>query len=283
MRRGLGKGLSQFVGETVATSDESQGDVPIEAIVPNVLQPRTRFQDEGLAELAASIREVGVIQPLVVRPIGDDRYELIAGERRWRASKLAGLKRVPVVVRSASSQTSLEMALIENIQREDISSVEAARAYERLMLEFGLKQEDVAQRVGKTRSTVANTIRLLRLPMVVQDAVEAGEITEGHARALLGTDEPERQLAVFHLIRERGLTVRDVERLIASEPAKARSKPTLSNYLSAERAELEDRIGRHFGAPTKIKLSGGGGGRIQLDFANEEDFQRILDVLGITL
>lgn len=283
MRRGLGKGLSQFVGETAATGDESQGDVPIEAIVPNMLQPRTRFQDEGLAELAASIREVGVIQPLVVRPIGDDRYELIAGERRWRASKLAGLKRVPVVVRSASSQSSLEMALIENIQREDISAIEAARAYERLMLDFGLKQEDVAQRVGKTRSTVANTVRLLRLPLVVQDAVEAGEITEGHARALLGTDEPERQLAVFHLIRERGLTVRDVERLIASEPARARSKPTLSNYLSAESAELEDRIARHFGAPTKIKLSGGGGGRIQLDFANEEDFQRILDVLGITL
>jgi ParB family chromosome partitioning protein len=282
LRRGLGKGLSQFVGE-VATGDESQGDVPIEAIVPNMLQPRTRFQDEGLAELAASIREVGVIQPLVVRPIGDDRYELIAGERRWRASKLAGLKRVPVVVRSASSQSSLEMALIENIQREDISAIEAARAYERLMLEFGLKQEDVAQRVGKTRSTVANTIRLLRLPMVVQDAVEAAEITEGHARALLGTDEPERQLAVFHLIRERGLTVRDVERLIASEPAKARSKAALSNYLSAERAVLEDRIARHFGAPTKIKLSAGGGGRIQLDFANEEDFQRILDVLGITL
>lgn len=281
MRRALGKGLSQLLGEQL---DGSTTEIPIEAIVPNARQPRTQFNEEALADLSASIREVGIVQPLIVRPSGEGKYELIAGERRWRAAKLAGLASVPVVVRSASEQRSLEMALVENLQREDISAIEAARAYRRLADEFGLKQDDIADRVGKSRTAVANLLRLLRLPARIQDSLESGEISEGHGRALLAFDSPEKQLAVFEAILAKGLTVRDVERL-SQMAGEARPKPTrgpVSSSLYAERAELEDRIGRHFGSPTKIQLSGKGG-RIILDFQSDEDFQRILDVLGIQL
>lgn len=282
MRRSLGKGLVHLVGEPVVVTGPTS-EVSVESIVPNARQPRTAFDEEALEELAASIREVGIVQPLIVRPAGEDRYELIAGERRLRAAKKAGLASVPVVVRSATEQGSLELALIENIQREDINAVEAARAYRRLADEFSLNQEQIAARVGKSRVTVANALRLLRLPARVLSAVESGDLSEGHARALLQFAEPARQLAVFETILAKGLTVRDVERLAQEQPTSAKKeRAPVSRYLSAERYELEDRIARHFGSPVKIKLSGTGG-KLSVVFFNEEDFQRILDTLGIRL
>lgn len=282
MRRSLGKGLSHLVGEP--SLGGPTGEVAVGLIEPNARQPRTTFDEAALSELAASIREVGIVQPLIVRPAGDGRYELIAGERRLRAAKAAGLATVPVVVRSASEQGSLELALIENIQREDINAIEAARAYRRLADEFGLNQEQIAVRVGKSRVTVANALRLLRLPARVLAAVETGALTEGHARALLPFEDPARQLAVFETVLAKGLTVRDVERLAqehAPTPVKKDRTP-VSRYLSAERYELEDRIARHFGAPVRIRLSGNGG-RLSVEFFSEEDFKRILDALGIQL
>ncbi|MCW5941933.1 MAG: ParB/RepB/Spo0J family partition protein [Fimbriimonadaceae bacterium] len=284
MRRSLSKGLSHLVGEPPADSALPTSEIAVGLIEPNARQPRTAFDEDGLEELAASIREVGIVQPLIVRPAGGGRYELIAGERRLRAAKKAGLATVPVVVRSASEQGSLELALIENIQREDINAIEAARAYRRLADEFGLNQEQIAARVGKSRVTVANALRLLRLPARILAAVEAGELSEGHARAMLQFAEPEKQLAVFETVLAKGLTVRDVERLAQEQPptpAKKERAP-VSRYLSAERYELEDRIARHFGSPVKIKLSGTGG-KLSVEFFNEEDFQRILDALGISL
>src|SRR5947199_5012387 len=191
MMRVLGKGLSQLIGEQ---ADTTISEVLVDAIVPNQRQPRTYFKEEAVQELANSIREVGILQPLVVRPLSEGKYELIAGERRLRASKLAGLETVPVLVRAADDRTSLEMAIIENVQREDISPLESARAYRKLIDEFGLTQEQVAQKVSKSRVSVANTLRLLRLPAQIQQALESGDIQEGHARALLAFESEEEQL-----------------------------------------------------------------------------------------
>jgi ParB family transcriptional regulator, chromosome partitioning protein len=281
MRRVIGKGLSELIGEQV---DERSNEVPITSIVPNTRQPREIFHDESLEELAASIREHGVLQPLVVRPISEGRYELIAGERRLRASKLAGLAHIPVVVRAASAQASLEIALIENIQREDISPLECAKAYRQLMSEFGLTQEQVADKVGKSRTGIANTIRLLKLPGAALDALQSGLITEGHARALLALDSPAKQLAVLDQIVEKGLTVRDVEAL--SKPqAIVRSHvrgPRIGTAEDAENQALEDALATHLGAPTKLRRSGKGG-KVEITFFDDEDLQRILDTLGVSL
>lgn len=188
-------------------------EVSVDSIQPNPRQPRTRFEDEALQELAASIRQVGVIQPLVVRPLSGGRYEIIAGERRFRAAQLAGLTSVPIVVRAAGNRESLELALIENVQREDIGPVEAARAYRLLMDEFNLKQDEVATRVGKSRSAIANTVRLLKLPAAVLEALNEGVLTEGHARPLLTVEDPARQMAYFEKIVAKKMSSREVEKM----------------------------------------------------------------------
>src|SRR5471030_664225 len=220
MRRALGKGLSQLIAEQY---EGPTNELPVADIVPNSRQPRTLFNEEALEELAASIREYGILQPLIVRPIAEGKHELIAGERRLRAAKLAGLKTVPVLVRSAGNQSSLELALIENLQREDINALESARAYRKLIDEFGLTQEQVAERVGKSRTVIANTVRLLRLPRRITEGLERGIITEGHARALLSFESEAQQLAVYDQILERGMTVRDVEN-VAKPKAPSQSK-----------------------------------------------------------
>ncbi|RYG43843.1 ParB/RepB/Spo0J family partition protein [bacterium] len=197
MRKALGKGLSQLLGEQF---DGTPVEATVESIVPNLRQPRTVFEDAPLKELAASIRQHGVLQPLVVRTVSEGKYELIAGERRLRAAKLAGLTTVPIHVRSADSLESLELALVENIQREDINAIEAARAYKRLIDEFGLTQEEVAERVRKARATVTNTLRLLKLPVEALEALENGAITEGHARALLAFPTVDKQIDILERI-----------------------------------------------------------------------------------
>ena len=275
MRRALGRGLSQLVAEQF---DSPPADVAIEAIIPNSRQPRTHFDESALAELADSIGRFGVLQPLIVKPIGEDRYELIAGERRLRAAKLAGLKRVPIVIRAAGDQTSLELALIENIQREDINPMECARAYARLMNEFDLTQEQVAEKVGKSRTAVANAVRLLRLPKQIGEAIEQGRITEGHAKALLAFDSEAQQLAIFDQIIERGLTVREVEKV--GKRTEMTPKPkSLVDTLDPDLAELQSGFGIYFGSPVKIQPSGIGG-KITIDYYSTDDLGRIAELLG---
>lgn len=260
-------------------------EAALEDILPNSRQPRTIFEPEALEELAASIRQYGLIQPLVVRPLAEGKYELIAGERRLRAARLAGLRSVPIVLRSAGNQSALEIALIENVQREDMNPLECARSYRRLIDEFGLTQELVADRVGKSRTAIANTLRLMRLPEIIQRGIEESKISEGHARALLAFDSPARQLAVYELILDKGLSVREVERL--SQPGGGKTaaqtpkpKPAVDPNLRA----LEDEIARRLSAPTKIhRTSGGSGGKLTVEFYDDDDLQRILDAIGISL
>lgn len=281
MRRALGKGLSQLIGEQ---GDSGITEAAISSIVPNQRQPRTFFREDGIDELAASIRQVGILQPLVVRPLAEGKYELIAGERRFRAAQRAGLHTVPVMVRSAGHQHSLEMALIENIQREDISALESARAFRKLMDEFGLTQEQVSDKVGKSRSAIANTVRLLRLPKRVLDGLESGDITEGHARALLPLENEAMQLALYDKILNDELTVRDVEN--ATKPRTTVSVPRKKRGVVDESdpnwRALQDRASEVLGSPVKLEGSERGG-KITIDFYSEEDLLRIMDLLGIQL
>jgi len=266
--------------------DEAPTQLPVGKIVPNPRQPRGRFDDEALAELTTSVREFGVLQPLIVRPRGDGSYELIAGERRLRASKAAGLKEVPVIVRSASAQASLEIALVENVQRADISPVDCAIAYKKLADEFGMGQEQIAARVGKSRASVANTMRLLKLPEDMLDALAEDMMTEGHARAVLMADGPARQRLVFDRVIDEGLSVREAERLARQEPRTpgAEKSPTTKKPAPAdpEYAALERGLSEYFGSPVRITRSEVGG-KLSVDFYSDDDLQRILDVLGISL
>lgn len=280
MRRALGKGLSQLLAEQF---DGAPNEVSVEAILPNQRQPRQNFDETALQELADSIREYGVLQPLLVKPLTEGKYELIAGERRLRASKLAGLATVPVLIRSAGPQNSLELALIENVQREDINALECAKAYRRLVDEFGLTQEQVAERVGKSRTGVANTLRLLRLPRRIQEGLEGGRVSEGHARALLAFESEAQQLAVYDQILERGLTVREVEK--AAKPTAPKAKPaprTTSEPADPNDAALTEALGIYLGTPVHLQRSEMGG-KLVVDFYSDDDLTRILDVLGFRI
>lgn len=282
MRRALGRGLSQLLGE--AAEETTLTTLPLTSIVPNTRQPRRHFDEDALRDLAASIKEVGVLQPLLVRPIGDGEYELIAGERRLRASQMAGLDEVPVVIRSTEDQASLELAIIENLQREDISAVESAKAFHGLISEFGLTQEEVAKKVGKSRTAIANTLRLLQLPDEVQQAVQEGQISEGHGRALLTAIDKERQLALLKKIKEKQLSVREVERM-AKADASARlpgheEKPSRKKNPHDE--ALADALSEKLGSRVQLKRSGEGG-TIEIPFYSEEDLTRLMDQFGIQL
>lgn len=281
MRRALGKGLSQLITES---NDGPTTEVAIDLITPNPRQPRTHFEESALAELAESIRLHGVLQPLIVRPLAQGRYELIAGERRWRAAQRAGLRQVPVVVRATDPRGSLEIALIENIQREDIGALESARAYRQLMDEFGLTQEQVAERVGKSRSAVANTVRLLRLPERILGALDAGLISEGHARPLLSLDSPAAQLALFDKMTSEGMSSKDVERAVRPAPKAApRSrKPGVVDASDPNWRALQDAASERLGSPVKLEGSEKGG-TISIRFFSEEDLVRIMEVLGVEL
>lgn len=280
MRRALGKGLSQLIAEQY---EGPSNELPIGDIVPNSRQPRTVFDDTALQELAASIHEYGILQPLVVRPIAEGKHELIAGERRLRAAKIAGLKTVPVLVRSAGNQTSLELALIENLQREDINALESARAYRKLIDEFGLTQEQVADRVGKSRTVIANTVRLLRLPKRITDGLESGQITEGHARTLLSFESEAHQLAVFDRILDQGLTVRDVEKIAKPKTNGAPKKSKPAGKSDPNYEALEDALRTYLGSPVKILHGDKQGGKLTIDFYNEEDLDRIFETIGFRL
>ncbi len=277
MRRTLGKGLSQLIGEQF---ESGSTEIAVEAIEPNQRQPRTHFDEAALNELAESIKQYGILQPLIVRPLTEGRYELIAGERRLRASKIAGLKTVPVLLKPAGSQTSLEIALIENVQREDINALECAKAYRRLIDEFGLTQEDVAEKVGKSRVAVANTVRLLRLPKTIQEGLEAGRISEGHARALLAFETEPQQLAIYQQVIERGLTVREVEKAAKPKTLKP-PKPSPEPRDTNDQA-VEEALSIFLGAQTRIQRSEVGG-KLTIEFYSDEDLQRIMEGLGFSM
>jgi ParB family chromosome partitioning protein len=264
-----------------ATEEARVTDIFVGQIVPNQRQPRRHFDDDALEELADSIRVHGVLQPILVRPIGAGKYELIAGERRWRASQLAGVKQVPAIVKSAAGQESLELAIIENVQREDISAFESALAYRALSDEFGLNQEEIAIRVGKTRSSVSNTLRLLKLPEEVLQGLQESVITEGHARALLALPTPEKQLAIYEMILVKGLSVRDVER-ICKQPSEAPKPPKKAARADVYTKQIESALSERTALPTRLSREGKKG-KLTIEFFSDDDLQRILDLLGIEL
>lgn len=276
-KRGLGKGLGALI-PTAPPTAESPGlrSVPVGRITPNPRQPRHNIDLAGLEELTASIREHGLIQPLIVTAAGDDEYQLIAGERRWAAAKLAGLAEVPVLVKDATPQQMLELALVENIQRADLNPLEEAAAYRQLMDEFGLTQEEVAGRVGKSRVAVANTVRLLNLPPEVQAPLAAGEITEGHARSLLRLDDLPRQMAVLRRIRERALSVRQTEELVRRLVEPPAGATPSGRPRSPETEALEGRFRQALG--TKVALTRSKkGGRLVIYFYSDEELQGIYE------
>jgi len=279
MRRALGKGLSQLIAEQF---DGAPNEVAVASIVPNARQPRTHFDEGALAELAESIKIHGILQPLLVRPMSEGQYELIAGERRLRAAKLAGLTSVPAMIRSADNRNTLEMALIENIQREDINPVECARAYRRLIDEFDMTQEQVSEKVGKSRTAVANAVRLLRLPKRIIEGLEASRISEGHARALLTFESEAQQLAVYDQILERGLTVREVEKTAKPKVAPAPKPKADEPKADPNDRALEEALCTFLGSPTKL-IRSEVGGKLIVDFYSDDDLDRMLESLGFRM
>lgn len=297
-RRGLGRGLGALITNSLAADEENRDALiaqaeaggirmlPVETIQPNPHQPRAHFEPEALAELAASIAEHGVIQPLIVTESPDqpDRYWLIAGERRWRAAKQAGLTRVPVIVREASPQQLLEWALVENVQRADLNPLEEAAAYRSLMQEFGLTQAQVADRVGKSRSAVANTVRLLSLPGSVQSALTDGLISAGHARALLALPDEAAMERALDLILARDLTVRQTETLVKrmlEPPADAAPDPVEDAQMTAHLRALENRFRSVLGTKVSLDRKPDGAGRLVIHFYSDDDLASIYrQILG---
>lgn len=273
--------------ENRARAQSQITEIETASISANPYQPRTNFNQEALEELSASIKQLGIIQPLTVRAKDDGTYELISGERRLRASKLAGLKKVPAYVRKADVEAMLEMAIVENIQRENLDPVEVALGYQRLIDECDLTQGQVADKVGKNRSTVTNLIRLLKLPPEIQSLLRAGSISVGHARALLAIEDDKDQIALANRIESEDLTVRDVERIVRSdgqEPNPVARKKETPDFELATRDSLElksytDSIRKKLGTNVHIKRDGTDGGRIEISFYSDDDLDRIAELL----
>ena len=280
-KRGLGRGLEALLSDAITPEDRaSVRDVPVDRVAPNRFQPRLSFDPAKLDELVQSIREHGIVQPLIVRRAGADAFELVAGERRLRAAKEAGLATVPAIVREYDDESALEIALIENVQREDINAIEAARAYQRLGAEFGLTQEQIASRVGKARPTIANTLRLLTLPAEVQESVLRGEVTEAHARAVLQA-APHAQIPMWREIVRKRLSVREAERLgrrlsaaSASRAAADRERGPRDPHVAA----VEEALREALGTRVTVRLSGESG-RIEIAFYSQDQLDGLLQRL----
>lgn len=275
-RKALGKGLSALLPDPDPPMRETGVEVPVGSLEPNPHQPRLVIEPARLGELAASLRESGMVQPILVRRLAGDRYQIIAGERRWRAAQQAGLATVPVTVREVPDDRLLELALVENVQREELSALEEAQAYKRLHEELGLTQEEVARRVGKDRSTVANTLRLLRLPREARELLAAGRLEAGHARALLALDRAEDQIALAREAARKGLSVREVERRVALLRAPRGNAPKARKDANTRAAE--ERLRAALGARVEIKRRGRGGA-LTIPFATEAELGRLFDLL----
>ncbi len=279
--------MSALLSETPATANEELREVDIDLIEPNNVQPRTRFDETQLEELAQSIKTNGVVQPILVRKTGGGRYQIVAGERRWRAAQRAGLQRIPSVIRDVPDDKMLELALIENIQRQELNAIEEAYAYKRLIETFNLTQETVAQRVGRDRTFVTNYLRLLRLPEDIQLLVEENKLSMGHARALLGIDDADKQREIARDIIERSLSVRDTERtvkrIVAGEdsnpPAPAAPAPSERGGDANTRA-AESKLRRRLGTQVHILPNQSGeGGKVEVQYYNDNDLQRVYELI----
>ncbi len=277
-RKALGRGLSALLADSLAQGDELL-EVDIDLIEPNPDQPRYHFNETKLEELAQSIKANGLVQPILLRRVGSGRYQIVAGERRWRAAQRAGLHKVNAVVRSIPDAKLLELALIENIQRQELNPIEEALAYQRLIQSLGLTQDEVAQRVGKDRSSIANYLRLLKLPAKIQKMLEEDQLSMGHARALLGLESEEDQLRLAEEIISGKLSVRETEQAVkraTSNPSIRESSTQNSNDANIRAAEL--RLKRHLGTPVKINLSQNGG-KIEIEFGSMSELDRIYSII----
>ena len=284
----LGRGLDALIStEEVQTSGSSSiNEVELSKIVPNANQPRREFDPEAMQELADSIAEIGIIQPITLRKMDNDTYQIIAGERRWRASQMAGLTTIPAYIRTADDEHMMQMALVENIQREDLNAIEIALAYQNLMEQAHLTQDGLSEKIGKNRATIANFLRLLKLPAQVQMALRNRTIDQGHARALLGLESPALQVKLFHEIQERGYSVRQVEQMvkalnsgetIESGRHKLADRKT-QQRLPEEFTALRGRLSDFFHTKVQMTCSPAGKGRITIPFASEEELERIISL-----
>ena len=281
----LGRGLDALIStDEVRTQGSSTiNEIAIEQIEPNPNQPRREFDEEALQELAASIKELGIVSPITLRQVADNRFQIIAGERRWRASQIAGLKAIPAYIRTIKDENVMEMALVENIQREDLNAIEIALAYAHLMEKDGLTQEKVSERVGKSRVAVANYLRLLKLPAQVQMALQKKEIDMGHARALLSLESPSQQLKVFDEIQKNGHSVRQVEDIVrrvkSGEGVRiGKRKVAAKSQHSKEYDVLKDSLSAFLHTKVTMSVSAKGSGKISIPFANEDELLHIMNV-----
>ncbi len=283
--RGLGKGLDSLIPKAVMEPPKQEKEekkpetlVKITMVEPNGGQPRKNFDEDSLMELAESIRQFGLLQPILVQD-KNDHYEIIAGERRWRAAKLAGLKEIPVIIKELTDQEVVEISLIENIQRENLNPIEEAQAYKRLLTEFNLKQDEVAERVSKSRTAVTNSMRLLKLCDEVQQMVVNEMLTTGHARALLAIEDPEEQYRIAQKVFDEKLSVREVEKLVKNLNKPEKPKKKENESLTAIYQNLEERLKESLGRKVSISSRENGNGRIEIEFYGHEDLDRLMEFL----
>jgi ParB family transcriptional regulator, chromosome partitioning protein len=279
--RGLGALIDGVEKEVLEKKVEANQDIAIESIDGNPFQPRTTFDEQSLEELAASIKKLGIVQPLTVREAGGGRYQLIAGERRLRAARLAGLARVPAFIRTADDQAMLELALVENIQREDLDAIEVAISFQRLIEECRLTQEELSERVGKQRSTVANYLRLLKLPAEIQLGIRNKNVTMGHARTLVNIEDPKKQINVYYKIVDGDLSVRQAEELVRqlqSDKVRDPEKLERKKKLNQDFEQLSEHLNKIFSAKVNFRINEQGKGKIVIPFENPEEMERILGV-----
>ncbi len=292
-KQALGRGLSALLKDPdndIKSVEDKNADkvvgniieLELENIDVNPFQPRTSFNDETLRELATSIKEVGVIQPITVRKLDFNNYQLVSGERRFRASKLAGLKTIPSYIRIANDQESLTMALVENIQRQDLDPIEIALSYQRLIDEISLTQEQLSDRVGKKRSTIANYLRLLKLDPIVQTGMRDGFISMGHGRALINIDNQQQQLDIYEKVIGKSLSVRETEKIVRSlnDPIENSVESKIPNQLPRHISKGIKDFSEYFGAKIDIKVSGKGSGKLIIPFSSEEDFKRLKKLIN---
>lgn len=282
-RNALGRGLDSLISmdDVPARGSSAINEISLEQITPNPDQPRTTFDEEALQELATSIRELGIIQPLSLRKLGSDMYQIIAGERRYRAARMAGLASVPAYIRTANESELTEMALIENIQREDLNAIEIALTFKKLIDQYSLTQERLSERIGKKRATVANFLRLLRLPAEVQLGLRDKRVDMGHARALLSIDDPKKQLKLYNRILKEGLSVRKVEelaKLYREEAAGRENSAVASRERNKEYDILRQHLSQRFGTPVQFACDERGNGKITFMFKNEDELARLITI-----
>lgn len=286
MAKGLGKGLNSLFEENETDFEESQKEliqIPITQVEPNKAQPRKTFEKDALDELASSIAQNGMLQPIIARPLQNGQYQIVSGERRWRAARLAGLREVPVIVKELDDKTTLEIGLIENLQREDLNIVEEAKGYRVLIEEFSLTQEEVAKRVGKSRPVIANAMRILALPEKVLDLVLEGQLSSGHARALLPLQElyePQAFIKLVEQIIQKGLTVRDVENMAKKKPGKKqKAEDKNAIYYASLCEDLSKSWGRKFRIKSEKSAKGQEKGTILIEYYSKDDFENLIEKL----